>query len=138
MIIINYIIEQYSPLDDRIIDQYITAIQQHKDKLFDGQRLLAYKPYLTEAGAITAKELMKIEDEHKRNRPKMEAIIELLISKRDLQCFIGLSAVMFCYAEAYADEMFPFVDELKDRHPKRGKLTVKQGMNPCLSVSICL
>ena len=79
---------------------------------------------------------MKIEDEHKRNKPKMEAILELLISKRDLQCFIGLSAVMFRYAEAYADVMFPFVDELKDRHPKRGKLTVGKSMNPCLSVCL--
>ena len=80
---------------------------------------------------------MKIEDEHKKNKPKMEAILELLISKRDLQCFIGLSAVMFRYAEAYADVMFPFVDELKDRHPKRGKLTVEKSMNPCLSVCLC-
>ena len=115
--------------DDHIIDRYIAAIQQHKDTLFHGQKLLAYQPYLTEVGVVTAKEFRKIEGEHKRNRPKMEAIVELLVNKRDLQRFIGLSAVMFRFAKADADEMFPFVAELGDRHPAKGWLTVKRSMN---------
>ena len=88
------------------------------------------------AGAVTAKEFRKIEEQHRRNRPKMEAIIELLINERDLQRFIGLSAVMFCYAEADAEEMFPFVVELGGRHPVKGRLTVKKSMNyiPCIVI----
>lgn len=106
----------------------MTAIDQHKDKLFTGQRLVAYKSHLIEAGAVSGKEFKKIEEQHKRNKPRMQAIVELLLTKKDLQCFIGLSAVMFCYAEVDADEMFPFVSELGDRHPARGQLTVQKSM----------
>ena len=115
--------------DDYIIHQYIAAIQQHKNTLFYGQRLLAYKPYLIEVGTVSSKEFHKIEKEHKQNRPKMEAIIELLVNKGDLQRFIGLSAVMFRYAEADANEIFPFVADLGDQHPAKGQLTVKKSMN---------
>ena len=114
--------------NDRIIDQYITAIDQHKDKLFSGQRLIAYKPYLIEVGTISPREFKSIEEQHARNKPKMDAIVQLLINKKELKCFIGLSAVMFRYAEADAEEMFPFVDQLGDRHPLRGNLTVKKSM----------
>lgn len=58
----------------------------------------------------------------------MEAIIELLKTKKELKRFIGLSAVMFRYAEADADEMFPFVGELGDQHPVRGDLSVRESM----------
>ena len=121
---------------DRIIDQYVAAIDQHKDKLFDGQRLMAYKIYLIEAGAVTAKEFNDIEKKHKRSKPKMEDIIELLLNKRELQRFIGLSAVMFRYAEVDADEMFPFVSYLGDLHPAKGRLTVKKSMRTCKCPSV--
>ena len=92
---------------------------------------MAYKIYLIEASAVTAKEFNDIEKKHKRNRSKMEAIVELLLSKRELQRFIGLSAVMFRYAEVDADEMFPFVSYLGDLHPAKGRLTVKKSMRIC-------
>ena len=120
---------------NRIIDLYVAAIDQHKDKLLDRQRLMAYKNYLIEAGAVTAKEFNDIEKKHKRNKPKMDEIVELLLRERQLQRFIGLSAVMFCYAEVDAEEMFPFVDELGDLHPVKGQLTVKKNTK---SVWVCV
>ena len=98
--------------------------------------------YLTEDGAVTSKEFRDIEKQYSRNRPKMEAIVELLISKRDLQRFIGLSAVWYRYAECDAEELFPFISELGDLHPKKGRLTVKASMKVvfvrvCVCVCMC-
>ena len=92
--------------------------------------------YLTEAGAVSSKEFRDIEKQYNRNRPRMEAIVELLISKRDLQRFIGLSAVWYRYAEGDAEELFPFISELGDLHPKKGRLTVKTSMKLCVCVCV--
>ena len=101
--------------------------------------------YLTEDGAVTSKEFRDIEKQYSRNRLKMEAIVELLISKRDLQRFIGLSAVWYRYAECDAEELFPFISELGDLHPKKGRLTVKASMKVvfvrvcvCVCVRVCV
>ena len=63
--------------------------------------------YLIKAGAVSCKEFKDIKKKYSRNRPRMEAIVELLISKRNLECFIGLSAVWYRYAEDDAEELFP-------------------------------
>ena len=94
--------------------------------------------YLIEAGAVSSKEFRDIEKQHSRNRPRMEAIVELLISKRDLQCFNGLSAVWYRYAEGDAEELFPFISELGDLHPKKGQLTLKTSMKLCVCVCVCV
>ena len=98
--------------------------------------------YLIEAGAVSSKEFNDIKKQYSRNRPRMEAIVELLISKRDLHCLIGLSAVWYRYAEDDAEELFPFISELGDLHPKKGQLTIKTSMklyvHACVCVCVCV
>ena len=77
----------YVGCNDRIIDQYITAIKEHKDQLFDGQKLIAYKVYLIEAGVVSSKEFRDIEKQYSRNRPRMEAIVELVDKQKRLTPF---------------------------------------------------
>ena len=113
--------------DEYFIDRYVHTIKQHKERLFDHQRLLAYKEPLIAAGAMTDRDYECVKRVHKRNRQQMEAVVTMLLESRDLKRFIGLSAVMYKYAETAAEELFPFINELGDRHPVKGKLKIKLG-----------
>ena len=105
--------------------------------MFDYQRLLAYKEALIAAGAMTNGDYEAIRKEYKRNRKQMEAIVAVLIEKKELSRFIGLSAVFYKYAEAAAKDMFPFIDELGDRHPIKGNLKLQR--NLCVySICVCM
>jgi len=82
---------------------------------------------------MTDSDYEDIRKKYTRNRNQMEAIVALLIEKKELARFIGLSAVMYKYAEAAANEMFHFIGELGDRHPIKGNLKLQ-----CKMFSLCV
>jgi len=69
-----------------------------------------------------------ITKEYKGNRKQMEAIVAVLMEKKELSRFIGLSAVYCKYAETTAKDVFPFIDELGDRHPIKGNLKLQRNV----------